>query len=32
MHLASKTYGVADIWAAQDLYHTNGWTDDLPRR
>jgi hypothetical protein len=30
MHLASKTYDVPDIWAAQELYHANGWTDGLP--
>jgi hypothetical protein len=30
MHLASKRYDVADILAAQELYHANGWTDGLP--
>jgi hypothetical protein len=30
MHLASKTYDVEDIHAAQELYHANGWTDGLP--
>ena len=30
MHLASKTYDVSDIQAAQELYHSNGWTDGLP--
>ncbi|MBV9247657.1 MAG: hypothetical protein JO227_00210 [Acetobacteraceae bacterium] len=30
MHLASRTYDVADIHAAQELYHANGWTDGLP--
>ena len=30
MLLASKTYAVADIHAAQELYHANGWTDGLP--
>jgi hypothetical protein len=30
MQLASKTYDVADLWAAQELYHSNGWTDGLP--
>jgi hypothetical protein len=30
MHLAAKTYDVADIHAAQELYHSNGWTDGLP--
>ena len=26
----SKAYDVADIHAAQELYHANGWTDGLP--
>lgn len=30
MQLASRTYEVADIIAAQELYHANGWTDGLP--
>ncbi|MGA9867253.1 MAG: hypothetical protein WBQ75_12550 [Acetobacteraceae bacterium] len=30
MQLASKTHAVDDIWAAQELYHANGWTDGLP--
>jgi hypothetical protein len=30
MTLASRTYDVADIHAAQELYHANGWTDGLP--
>ena len=30
MLLASKTYDVDDIHAAQELYHANGWTDGLP--
>ena len=30
MQLASHTYDVADTWAAQELYHGNGWTDGLP--
>ncbi len=30
MPLASKSYDVADIHAAQELYHANGWTDGLP--
>ena len=30
MQLATKTYDVADIHAAQELYHANGWTDGLP--
>ncbi|MEM7405482.1 MAG: hypothetical protein AAF458_09340 [Pseudomonadota bacterium] len=28
--LASRTYDVDDIFAAQELYHSNGWTDGLP--
>ena len=28
--LASRIYQVDDIWAAQELYHSNGWTDGLP--
>jgi hypothetical protein len=28
--LASRTYDVADVQAAQELYHSNGWTDGLP--
>ena len=28
--LTSKIYDVADIHAAQELYHCNGWTDGLP--
>src|SRR5215831_12926846 len=28
--LASKTYQVGDFAAAQELYHSNGWTDGLP--
>lgn len=28
--LASKTYEVEDFAAAQELYHSNGWTDGLP--
>src|SRR5262245_41267841 len=28
--LASRTYEVADFAAAQELYHSNGWTDGLP--
>jgi len=27
--LTSKTYGVEDFAAAQDMYHSNGWTDEL---
>jgi hypothetical protein len=30
MSLASRTYDIADIHAAQELYHANGWTDGLP--
>jgi hypothetical protein len=30
MQLASRTYAVQDIWACQELYHSNGWTDGLP--
>ncbi len=30
MQLASRTYDVADVWAVQELYHANGWTDGLP--
>ncbi len=28
--LSSKVYDVADFSAAQELYHSNGWTDGLP--
>jgi hypothetical protein len=28
--LNSRTYEIADLLAAQELYHTNGWTDGLP--
>ena len=28
--LASKVYDVADFSAAQELYHSSGWTDGLP--
>ncbi|HJU31023.1 MAG TPA: hypothetical protein VJ740_06205 [Hyphomicrobiaceae bacterium] len=28
--LASRAYDVADFAAAQELYHSNGWTDGLP--
>src|ERR1700737_2818223 len=28
--LTSKTYDVDDFAAAQELYHSNGWTDGLP--
>jgi hypothetical protein len=30
MSLASRVYDVEDAWAAQELYHSNGWTDGLP--
>ena len=30
MQLASKTYDMDDIWAMQEFYHSNGWTDGLP--
>ena len=30
MQLASRTYDVTDVWAVQELYHSNGWTDGLP--
>lgn len=30
MQLNSKTYEVADVLAAQELYHSSGWTDGLP--
>jgi hypothetical protein len=30
MLLTSKTYDVNDVWAVQELYHSNGWTDGLP--
>jgi hypothetical protein len=30
MELASKTYDAEDVWAVQELYHSNGWTDGLP--
>jgi len=28
--LTSKTYDVDDFFAAQEFYHSNGWTDGLP--
>ncbi len=28
--LGSKVYGVDDVFAAQELFHSNGWTDGLP--
>lgn len=30
MKLASKIHEAEDVWAAQELYHSNGWTDGLP--
>ena len=30
MRLTAKTHDVADFHAAQELYHSNGWTDGLP--
>src|SRR6201996_8005294 len=30
MQLASKIHEVEDAWAAQELYHSSGWTDGLP--
>jgi hypothetical protein len=30
VQLASKTYDVEDFSAAQELYHSKGWTDGLP--
>ncbi|MFM9938839.1 MAG: hypothetical protein ACKVP7_05015 [Hyphomicrobiaceae bacterium] len=30
LKLTSKAYDVADFAAAQELYHSNGWTDGLP--
>ena len=30
MPLTSKTHEVPDLFAAQELYHANGWTDGLP--
>jgi len=30
MHLASRTYDIDDVWAVQELFHANGWTDGLP--
>ena len=30
MQLTSKSYDVDDMGAAQELYHSNGWTDGLP--
>src|ERR1700730_12280702 len=30
VELTSKTYDVDDFAAAQEFYHSNGWTDGLP--
>ena len=30
MPLTARVHETADIWAAQELYHANGWTDGLP--
>lgn len=30
MQLASNRYDTADVHAAQELFHSNGWTDGLP--
>jgi hypothetical protein len=30
MQLTSRTYDATDVWAVQELYHANGWTDGLP--
>lgn len=30
MHLTSKIHVADDIFAVQELYHANGWTDGLP--
>ena len=30
MQLASRLYDADDVAAAQELYHSNGWTDGLP--
>lgn len=30
MQLRSRSYEVDDLFAAQELYHSNGWTDGLP--
>ena len=30
MRLSSKTYDADDVAAAQELYHSSGWTDGLP--
>ena len=30
MHLTSKLYDVDDVFAAQEFFHSKGWTDGLP--
>ena len=30
MRLSSGIHETSDIWAAQELFHANGWTDGLP--
>src|ERR1700677_4702021 len=30
MQLASKNYDAKDVWAVQEFFHSNGWTDGLP--
>ncbi|HET6181984.1 MAG TPA: hypothetical protein VFA03_00145 [Acetobacteraceae bacterium] len=30
MQLLSRRYEAEDVWAAQELFHANGWTDGLP--
>jgi hypothetical protein len=30
VHLISKNHAAEDIFAVQELYHSNGWTDGLP--
>jgi hypothetical protein len=30
MPLTSRIHEAADVWAAQELFHANGWTDGLP--
>lgn len=30
MQLSSRIHEAADVWAAQELFHSNGWTDGLP--
>ena len=30
MRLASRLHDAEDVWAVQEMYHANGWTDGLP--